>query len=698
MKKETRKNQKGFTLIEILATILIVCLVLGISGNYVMNIIHNSKDKSNVLALNNIKKTANTYVNEFPDDVVWNKTINDQSITYSCVSIDTLVNKGYLTKNDIDQEGITKYIVVTKNAAQSIVNEEFDQLGNDSVCQGNVLIHKKVTLPTEKKFCNNIFYTKKEQILTKSPSDDSFTFSNNKGTDAGSYKVKATLKEGYVWKDDTTSEKYINCSIKKATPELEIKKISNNNQEPSQGESGLDLSDTTLSIKSTTSGTLSLKTSNQEVATAFLKDGNTISENTEKTITIKKFTSKKANTYITIYLTPTDTKNYKKAEIVYTIGEVKNKTVDKPTCNNIIYNGSFQNLVTPNNAYLLYNNVKIDIGSYQVIARLKYGFQWTSGDFKDVELTCKINETKVKVIYNPDGGEPCNPTYKTVTYLKEYGPLCTTTNKGYQFQGWYKNEDKVEENTIVKEYQEHKLIAKWLANQYQIILNPNGGNLSSNYKEPIPISYNSNYSLDNYYATKPGNDFVGWYTTTDESGSKITGVKKWNYTSNQTFYAHWTVKKYNINYDNNGGSGCSKKENIAYGSKYGTLCTPTNSGLIFSGWYTAKTGGSKVTSNTTMGNKNVTIYARWTANGEWFFCREGSTCHNSTTNTSLIYCEKTTESSLSDPSSVTIIGYAYSSSGGLYYKDQNGRFIWHGCLRKTKKAAQATNDCVSTCV
>lgn len=43
--------------------------------------------------------------------------------------------------------------------------------------------------------------------------------------------------------------------------------------------------------------------------------------------------------------------------------------------------------------------------------------------------------------------------------------------------------------------------------------------------------------------------------------------------------------------------------------KYGTLPTPSRSGYVFDGWYTASTGGNKVTANTTYSSAN--LYAHW---------------------------------------------------------------------------------------
>ena len=56
MKKITI-GKKGFSLIELLATILLISLVLGGGITIVTNTIKKSEEKSQVLALNNIKKT-----------------------------------------------------------------------------------------------------------------------------------------------------------------------------------------------------------------------------------------------------------------------------------------------------------------------------------------------------------------------------------------------------------------------------------------------------------------------------------------------------------------------------------------------------------------------------------------------------------------------------------------------------------------
>lgn len=74
-----------------------------------------------------------------------------------------------------------------------------------------------------------------------------------------------------------------------------------------------------------------------------------------------------------------------------------------------------------------------------------------------------------------------------------------------------------------------------------------------------------------------------------------------------------TVKTYTLKYNVNGGkklAATSKK--VTYGKTYGKLATPKRVGYTFSGWYTAKTGGKKITATSKVTiTKNTTVYAHW---------------------------------------------------------------------------------------
>ena len=92
------------------------------------------------------------------------------------------------------------------------------------------------------------------------------------------------------------------------------------------------------------------------------------------------------------------------------------------------------------------------------------------------------------------------------------------------------------------------------------------------------------------------------------------GTKAENYDIT-TVYGALTVAKAicTITFDANGGKGEEAQRQMERGCAIGLLPIPKRSGYTFSGWWTAKSGGSMITSKTKV-TKVVTVYARWTAN------------------------------------------------------------------------------------
>ncbi len=68
-----------------------------------------------------------------------------------------------------------------------------------------------------------------------------------------------------------------------------------------------------------------------------------------------------------------------------------------------------------------------------------------------------------------------------------------------------------------------------------------------------------------------------------------------------------------VTFNANGGSVNTGSKSVTYGSAYGDLPTPSRSGYSFDGWYTASSGGSQISSATTVSTAgNHTLYAHWT--------------------------------------------------------------------------------------
>ena len=69
-----------------------------------------------------------------------------------------------------------------------------------------------------------------------------------------------------------------------------------------------------------------------------------------------------------------------------------------------------------------------------------------------------------------------------------------------------------------------------------------------------------------------------------------------------------------LTFDANGGQCDMSYKRVPKGGTYGVLPTPLFTGYTFTGWYTQKTGGSKISSSTVAGTSDTTVYARWTSN------------------------------------------------------------------------------------
>ena len=62
----------------------------------------------------------------------------------------------------------------------------------------------------------------------------------------------------------------------------------------------------------------------------------------------------------------------------------------------------------------------------------------------------------------------------------------------------------------------------------------------------------------------------------------------------------------------NSGSVSESSRKVEEGKAYGKLPTPTRKGYAFDGWFTAASGGSKVSESTAIGGADTTVYAHWT--------------------------------------------------------------------------------------
>ena len=219
-------------------------------------------------------------------------------------------------------------------------------------------------------------------------------------------------------------------------------------------------------------------------------------------------------------------------------------------------------------------------------------------------------EQTYTVTLNPNGGT-CGTGSKTVTYGKAYGTMPVPTRKGYTFAGWWTAKTggkKVTASTICYASGNYTLYARWTEG-YTMTFNPNGGTVSPTTKV---VKYGQQYgSLPT--PTRAGYTFAGWWTA-KTGGKQVTASTVCYASAGYTLYARWTAKKFVVTLNPNGGECATATKTVTYGQAYGTMPVPSpRTGYTFAGWYTAKTGGKKVTATTVCyATGNYTLYARWT--------------------------------------------------------------------------------------
>ena len=106
-------NKKGFTLVELLAVLVILAAIMGIAIPSITSSMERTKEKQNEEKKNMLESFAELYVSDHK-----NAIYNNLGASTEChISISTLKSEGYLTSDaDKDADGNTfnGYIIFTK--------------------------------------------------------------------------------------------------------------------------------------------------------------------------------------------------------------------------------------------------------------------------------------------------------------------------------------------------------------------------------------------------------------------------------------------------------------------------------------------------------------------------------------------------------------------------------------------------------
>ena len=230
----------------------------------------------------------------------------------------------------------------------------------------------------------------------------------------------------------------------------------------------------------------------------------------------------------------------------------------------------------------------VDSGSAAIapeLAKEGYTLSWDK-DFsavaEDMTVTAVWTVNKYTVTFKD--GEKVIDTQE-VEYGKDAKGPETEAKEGYTLS-WDKEFTSIKADTTVN--------AVWTVNKYTVTFKDG---------EQVIDTQEVEYGKD---AEAPAVSKTGYTLSWD----KVFIAVKEDITVN----AVWKVNTYTVKFNRNGGSKPSKSSiKVTYGKKYGTLPVSKRRGYTFAGWYTAKSGGSKVTSSSVMKKAaGHTLYARWT--------------------------------------------------------------------------------------
>ena len=372
-----------------------------------------------------------------------------------------------------------------------------------------------------------------------------------------------------------------------------------------------------ITIKETTSGyqvTITSSTSNARIY--YTLDGTTPSEAATKAIRYRgTFYLKKSATLTAIAVSEgkKDSATASKSCTVTTYG--------------ITYklNGGKNNLSNPS-SYTKYDTITLSNPS-----RKGYTF---AGWYTDSEYTNKVT----KISNGTTGNKTLYAKWKAITYTITYwydGRTSTTDEytaatptfslkpgeeKGYRFEGWYKEKKYVNKVTQIEKGTTGniELYAKWTPIEYTVKYYLNGGSMPKDSTNPTTYMYdNPSWYLDE--PVRKGYEFAGWYRESTFK-NEVEYVSGWNLACNLKLYAKWKPNTYKIYYESNGGTGyMDASDGLKYGTSY-TLRANTfkRTGYTFVGWNTKADGTGTSYKNkqsiknlTTWDGGRISLYAQW---------------------------------------------------------------------------------------
>lgn len=230
---------------------------------------------------------------------------------------------------------------------------------------------------------------------------------------------------------------------------------------------------------------------------------------------------------------------------------------------------------------------------------------------------------KYTLTYNVNGGTaaPAAGSFETGTNNVTLSST-VPTRTGFVFGGWDTVVNSGSGNvnyssgaTYSMPASNVTLYAKWTAANGTLSYNANGGSTT---QADVTAAGGSTTTVANgSNTTRTGYDFVGWNSKADGTGTSYAVGSTFTLTANvtTTIYAQWTLSKYTLVFNVNGGVGTPQSQSYVQGATTTMpVSNPTRSGFTFAGWNSQADGnGTAYNGSFLMPGNNLTLYAKWTA-------------------------------------------------------------------------------------
>ena len=508
-------NRKGYTLIELLAVILIISLIIALSIFGIIKAINSSKGKAATLSEKSIKEAAETYATEKNDDNNYWLDITDKENKYFCITIEELMNKGLLDKKaNIESKDfdIHSYVLVKKNkvtmvnSKAEILTEDKDNSDGYKVCMGNIVNEEVTVYP---KLSKGNSYTDEIHVqFTDATTNPNSTMSDKVCMYGDS---SANIKETGVIEGNT-------CKL--------------------QGLKQNEKYYLRVCMKTSRESYLCSNTESRNTK-VIKKPTYTLSSNT---LTIKYNNANingEAKYYFKSTVKGTSNINVNRCTLSNNIF-----TCDKPTTTNIEKNTWYQsssNQITSNQINISYTTT----GKAKVTARTvdkSNNYSESTKDFTINKYTITFNKEPADKI----GGGTINITKSCYAIS---GQSCSITSPtiektGYTIIGWNTNKNATTSTWNINTSKSISSSATYYpilkVNIYTITYNANGGSggpSSQSYK----YAPNGNIYLSSDRPSKTGYTFMGWSESPSATSASYSPGQWWgtHNANNYTLYAVW---------------------------------------------------------------------------------------------------------------------------------------------------------------